>query len=75
MHALHFFLTFTGLFTKNSRPPPDPDRFYCNDLREHIQQKHPIYSACPPLSPQSAGYTNTSQDEGLLPSTEASQHA
>lgn len=32
-------------------------------------------SACPPLSPQSAGYTNTSQDEGLLPSTEASQHA
>lgn len=76
MHALHFFLTFTGLFTKNSRPPPpDPDRFYCNDLREQIQQKHPIYSACPPLSPQSAGYTNTSQDEGLLPSTEASQHA
>lgn len=40
-------------------PPQDPDRFYCNDLREHIQQKHPIYSACPPLSP----------------STEASQHA
>lgn len=55
--------------------PPDPDRFYCSDLREHIQQKHPIYSACPPWSPQSAGYTNTSQDEGLLPSTEASQHA
>lgn len=70
-----FFSWHSQVCSPRIRPPPNPDRFYCNDLREHIQQKHPIYSACPPLSPQSAGYTNTSQDEGLLPSTEAAKHA